>query len=62
MKNASRAHIFFKKVRKIDEQIPDVRKQLHENYNTFKSNNEFPRIIIRKRHLLLQPNGQMKQR
>ena len=26
---------------KLDEQLPDVRKQLHENYNSFKSKNEF---------------------
>ena len=26
--------------KKLDEQLPDVRKQLHENYNSFKSNNE----------------------
>ena len=27
--------------KKLDEQLADVRKQLHENYNSFKSNNEF---------------------
>ena len=27
--------------KKLDEQLTDVRKQLHENYNNFKSNNEF---------------------
>ena len=26
--------------KKLDEQLPDIRKQLHENYNSFKSNNE----------------------
>ena len=26
--------------KKLDEQLADVRKQLHENYNSFKSNNE----------------------
>ena len=26
--------------KKVDEQLADVRKQLHENYNSFKSNNE----------------------
>ena len=27
--------------KKLDEQLAHVRKQLHENYNNFKSNNEF---------------------
>ena len=27
--------------KKLDEQLADVRKQIHENYNSFKSNNEF---------------------
>ena len=27
--------------KKLDEQLADVRKQLHENYNNFKSNNQF---------------------
>ena len=27
--------------KKLDEQLADVRKILHENYNSFKSNNEF---------------------
>ena len=26
--------------KRLDEQLADVRKQLHENYNSFKSNNE----------------------
>ena len=31
-----------KKVKeKLDEQLTDVSKQLHENYDSFKSNNEF---------------------
>ena len=27
--------------RKLEEQLADVRKRLHQNYNSFKSNNEF---------------------
>ena len=27
--------------KKLEEQLVDIRKQLHENYNSFKSNNEF---------------------
>ena len=30
-----------KMVRKAREQLADARKQLHENYNSFTSNNEF---------------------
>ena len=44
----------------LDEQIADVKKQLHKNYNSFKSKTNFC-IITTKHHQLLRPKGQKEQ-
>ena len=43
--------------KKVDEQPADVRKQLHENYNSFKSNNELPHFQNKTRPTTPTPWG-----